>query len=249
MFVRRILLCAFAAAIFVPSFGYAEPPPRPFDSFSKAKKVTRDAIYSGHHVDLYCGCAWTPNESGTGGKIDPAECGYQPRKNKARGKVLEWEHIVPAAFFGQGRACWKNGNAKCVKADGKKYKGRACCEKADPTFARIEADLHNLAPTVGELNADRSDRPYGIVAGEKRQYGVCDFEVGGTPKVTEPPDNVKGDVARVWFYMSDTYGVKLTTEQRSMFEAWSNADPVDKWERLRNRRIDAAQGNKNPYIH
>jgi deoxyribonuclease-1 len=33
-----------------------------------------------------------------------------------------------------------------------------------------------------------------------------------------------------------------------MFEAWSKSDPVDEWERLRDRRIDAVQGNKNPFV-
>jgi hypothetical protein len=36
--------------------------------------------------------------------------------------------------------------------------------------------------------------------------------------------------------------------QRNMFEAWSKANPVDRWERLRDRRIEAVQGNKNSYV-
>lgn len=245
--MRKTFLVVCVLAL-LPAASYGEPPSRPFESFDRAKKVARDAIYSEHHSDFYCGCAWTPNKTGSGGKIDPTECGYKPRKNKARGKVLEWEHIVPAAFFGQSRACWTKGNAKCVKSDGTKYKGRACCEKADKTFARTEADLHNLTPAVGELNADRSNTRYGIVDGEPRLYGACNFEVGGSPKVTEPRDEVRGDAARIWLYMSETYKIKLTDPQRKMFEAWSQADPVDNWERLRDRRIEAAQGNRNPFV-
>ena len=211
-------------------------------------KVARNVIYADHHIDFYCGCAWTPNKTGTSGKIDPSACGYEPRKNKKRGRVLEWEHVVPAAYFGQDRVCWKRGNSRCVRTNGNRYRGRACCEKVDRTFKHIEADLHNLTPAVGELNGDRSNTPYGIVAGEPRKYGACDFETGGSPKVTEPPDNVRGDAARVWLYMSDTYDIKLTTAQRDMFKAWSEADPVDKWEKLRNMRINAAQGNVNPYV-
>jgi deoxyribonuclease-1 len=86
------------------------------------------------------------------------------------------------------------------------------------------------------------------VAGERRDYGACDFEIGGNPKVTEPRDEVRGDAARIWLYVVDTYKIKLTTAQRDMFEAWSKSDPVDQWERLRDRRIEAVQGNKNPYV-
>lgn len=238
----------FAVALLAPAVALGDPPSRPLRSFRVAEKVARDVVYAGHHIDFYCACAWTPNKTGTSGEIDPSSCGYKSRKNKARGARLEWEHVVPAAFFGQSRACWRKGNPKCVRSNGKAYAGRACCEHVDTTFNHIEADLHNLTPAVGELNGDRSNTPYGIVPGEPRLYGACDFEVSGKPKVTEPPDNVRGEAARIWLYMSDTYSIELTAAQRAMFEEWSKDDPVDSWERLRNERIDAAQGNVNPYV-
>lgn len=48
--------------------------------------------------------------------------------------------------------------------------------------------------------------------------------------------------------MSDPYKIELTAAQRDTFEAWSKADPVDIWELLRDRRIEAVQGNKNPFV-
>jgi deoxyribonuclease I len=42
--------------------------------------------------------------------------------------------------------------------------------------------------------------------------------------------------------------VKLTTEERAMFEQWDAADPVDTWECERAKRIQSAQGNDNPYV-
>ena len=196
----------------------ADPPPRPFATFDAAKRVARDAIYSDHRIDFYCGCAFTPNKTGSGGVIDATGCGYKPRKNEARGKALEWEHVMPAFYFGHTRACWTKGHEKCVSKAGKPFKGRECCGRVDATFKHIEADLHNLTPAVGELNGDRSNLPYGIADGEPREYGACDFEIGGKPRVTEPPDNVRGDAARIWLYMSETYKIKLTAAQRKMFE-------------------------------
>lgn len=231
-----------------PSIALSEPPERPLKNFGSAKKVARDVIYSGHNIDFYCGCGYTPGKAGSGGTIDASECGYTPRKNKARGKILEWEHVVPAYYFGSKRTCWKKGSAKCVKSDGTAFKGRECCSRVDKTFQKIEADLHNLTPAVGELNGDRSNLPYGIVQGEPRGYGECNFEIGGTPKVTEPRDEVRGDAARTWLYMADTYGIALNDSQRQMFEEWSQNDPVDKWEKLRDMRIEAAQGNRNEYV-
>jgi deoxyribonuclease-1 len=48
--------------------------------------------------------------------------------------------------------------------------------------------------------------------------------------------------------MADTYKIKVSAEARAMFESWSKADPPDDWERLMDTRIEAAQGNRNPYI-
>lgn len=59
--------------------------------------------------------------------------------------------------------------------------------------------------------------------------------------------NVRGDAARI-FYVCDTYGIMLTTMQRQLFEAWSTADPPHAWERLRDKRISAAQGNHNGFV-
>lgn len=244
----RVALTLALCIALLPSLAFGEPPPNPLSSFAKAKIVARDVIYADHKKDFYCGCDYTRNKTGTSGVIDTSKCGYTPRKNKARGKILEWEHVMPAAVFGRHLVCWSEGHTHCVKSDGTTFKGRTCCAKADETFQKMEADLHNLAPAVGELNGDRSDKPYGIVAGEPREYGACNFEIGGNPKVVEPPDNVKGDAARIWLYMSSAYGVKLTTAQRKMFDEWSMGDPVDSWERLRDTRVWAAQGNRNPFV-
>lgn len=233
-------------SLFMPPPGLAEPPSRPFSSFDSAKKVARDAIYADHPIDFYCGCSF--ERSGrSSGTINRTSCGYQPRRNPARGAKMEWEHIVPAFYFGHARPCWSRGNARCVK-NGKRYRGRECCAKVDKVFQRIEADLHNLAPSVGELNGDRSNLPYGLVSGEPRAYGACDFEIGGKPRVAEPADAVRGDAARIWLYMASTYGIKLTNAQRKVFQTWADGDPPDDWERLRDRRVAAAQGNKNAFV-
>ncbi len=109
-------------------------------------------------------------------------------------------------------------------------------------------DLHNLVPAIGQVNGDRSNHPYGIVNDEPRNYGSCDFEVGGSPKVAEPNPHIRGNAARIWLYMSDTWGISLTQEEIEMFRAWDAADSVGEWERLRDGRIEEIQGNTNPFV-
>jgi deoxyribonuclease-1 len=105
----------------------------------------------------------------------------------------------------------------------------------------MENDLHNIVPAVGELNADRSDLPFGIVSGEKRRYGACDFEISWDADVVEPRPEIRGDIARIYFYMRSTYGIPISERQRKLFEMWTKEDPVDTWEQTRSKKIHELQ--------
>lgn len=197
-------------------------------SFSEAKRVV-SGLYDGDQGTFYCGCQFR------GKTIDPVSCGYTPRKQAQRGARLEWEHIVPAWEIGHQRQCWQKG-------------GRRNCERTDAAFARMTGDLHNLVPSVGELNGDRSNYRFGMITGEPRAYGRCDFEVDFKARVAEPATDRQGDVARIYFYMRDTYGLRLSRKQTQLFEAWHRSDPVDERERQRDQRIRAVQGSSNCYV-
>ena len=96
-----------------------------------------------------------------------ALCGLKARKNEKRSDRVEWEHVVPASWFGSHRTCWKDGHALCGKKNGKPLKSRECCLKpgVDPDFQAAHNDPHNLFPAGGEVNGDRSAHPYGDGSG------------------------------------------------------------------------------------
>ena len=93
----------------------------------------------------------------------------------------------------------------------------------DPEFRAMEAELHNLVPAVGELNADRSDLPYGEVPGEPRAYGACDFEV--VDGVVEPAIRTRGELTRIYLAMDLWYDIGLTPEGAGSVCDVSAADP------------------------
>ncbi|GGB70761.1 hypothetical protein GCM10011607_34080 [Shewanella inventionis] len=137
---------------------------------------------------------------------------------------MEWEHVVSAWEIDHPRQCWQNG-------------GRRNCEKNEPEFSKMVSDLHNLVPSVGELNGDRSNLRFGMIPNEPRSYGLCDFEVDFKDRRAEPPVNRQGDIARIYFYMRDQYGLRLSRQQTQLFEDWAGMDPVDEWEKVRDLRI------------
>ncbi|SCA55912.1 DNA-specific endonuclease I [Candidatus Terasakiella magnetica] len=229
-----MLKYALAAMLVLPTFAMAEHP----KSFSKAKKLAVK-IHKGMETTFYCGCDYAYK----GKKLIPVaeSCGYEPRKPvtkkgkpNSRATRIEWEHVMPAYWFGHQRQCWQDG-------------GRKACKK-DPEFSKMEADLHNLVPAIGELNGDRSNYRFTMLEGEPRKYGKCDFEVNFKAKKAEPAPEVRGDIARIYFYMAEQYGLKLSKQQKKLLKAWDKSDPVSAYEVERNNRIKAVQGNANPYI-
>ena len=121
-------------------------------------------------------------------------------------------------------------------------------------------DIHHLRPTDVQVNGLR---------------GNLDFDYGGTAvngcdgcfRTTtswEPPNDVKGDVARMLFYMAVRYepgdAVDLELNDRvnngsipyhgkiSVLLEWHAQDPVSAWEQQRNEKIEKIQGNRNPFI-
>lgn len=198
-------------------------------NFQKAKNDLKKIFNKPDlRTEFYCGCSYNEHW-----ELDLNGCGYKIRKNADRAKRIEWEHVVPAAFFGRAQSCWRDG-------------GRKGCEKTAAQFNNFEGDLHNLRPSIGEVNGDRSDRMYAEVS-IKSPYGKCDFRLGpdGT---AEPRDAVKGQAARVWFYMADKHGFEIPEPYRALYVSWAQKFPVTDQERRINDAIKAVQGDSNTYI-
>lgn len=224
--------------------------PNTAQSFETAKKWLYEKVYYDHTRTFYCDCSYT-RTPGQAGQINLKGCGLQVRQDAERAQRLEAEHVFPAAQFGNFRSCWREPErfAECTKSTGKTLTGRECCQKVDPVFEAAHNDLYNLFPAEGELNGDRSDYNWGMVPGAASgDYGRCALKIDASSRRAEPPDRVKGDVARAMLYMAATYGFNLSSQDQQLFAAWSRQDPPDAWEQERNRRIAALQGRDNPFI-
>jgi len=112
----------------------------------------------------------------------------------------------------------------------------------------MQSDLYNLHPAIGEINGLRSNYRFDMVTGEDREFGPCDFEIEN--RIAEPPEYVRGDIARTYQYMNSAYpghGI-VGKSNKKLFQAWSNQDPVDAWECERCKRIEAIQKNENTVV-
>ena len=108
--------------------------------------------------------------------------------------------------------------------------------------------MYNLYPSVGEVNGLRSNYSMAEIPGEERKFGRCDVEI--EDRKFEPRPEIRGEIARTYLYMDSVYSGRgiISKKNRKLFEAWTNQDPVDKWECERARRIRGIQGNSNPVL-
>ena len=237
MFIKKILF--FFILILFFSKGFCQN--KKIISFSEAKRVLKK-IYMDNPITIYCGCLFENN------KPNLSSCGYISKKNNLRANRIEWEHIVPAQFLGKSFSEWTSGHPKCVKKNGKKFKGRNCAIKMNKQFRKMYVDMYKLYPSIGEINQKRSNFSMGIIEGEKREFGKCDVELDR--RIIEPKPDIRGDIARTYIYMDSVYPVKtiISVDHKELFNAWHKADPVDKWECERAKKIEKIQGNRNEVV-
>ncbi len=160
---------------------------------------------------------------------------------KAEGDSYNREHLVPQSWFGSGL---------------------------------MKSDLMQVVPTDGYVNNRRGNYPLGEnnggtykSANSYSKLGTCTVS-GYSGQCFEPNDEVKGDIARIYFYVlacyqnlhpswnggtaSSVFDGKaypgLQDWTLKMFLRWAKQDPVDDVERARNEAVYGIQGNRNPFV-
>lgn len=207
------------------------------NSFSQAKIIAGE-VFAQHPLTIYCGCEFH------GKNIDLASCGMNEAQKNKRAHRVEWEHIVAAEHFGQQFECWRK--PLCSK-NGKSYKGRACCERIEPRFKEMEAELYNLWPEVGLINQARSNYRFGFVPTVSNQYG-CAIKIDKKNRRVEPSDAAKGIVARAYLFMEHRYHLKLSDSQKRIFIVWHKQFPPSQWEIKWAQEVAKLEGYSNSYI-
>ena len=212
-------------------------------SYVEAKHIFDTVIYRDHRVTIYCGFSYDRNKDI-----------YLPEdfiisSFPTRAAKMEREHVVPVENFGRAFVEWREGSPRCVDNQGKSFKGRKCAETASERFRMMEADLHNIFPSVGCVNAARRNFNFEELGSSGRELfgSACPIKFSG--RKVEPPARAKGVVARAYLYMDWAYPeYRMSHQQKRLMETWDTSYPPDDWECERNRRIKDTQGNGNPFV-
>lgn len=212
-----------------------------YSSFHKSKKTLEEEVYTTYKQTIYCDAQFTKDKNVI------APLGFESTKYAKRTKRIEWEHIVPAENFGRTFSAWREGAAECVSTKGKSYKGRKCANKADKEYRYMQADMFNLYPAIGSVNAMRSNYNFTMLPSEESDFGSCEMKIAN--KKAEPPQQARGPIARTYLYMEQTYArYKMSKQQKKLMLAWDALHPVEKWECERTKLITKLQSNKNAVV-
>jgi len=145
---------------------------------------------------------------------------------------------------------------------------RSALTDGTPEYDAAEGDMHHLFPSEELANQKRGNFDFGNT--DCASAGNCEFDelsqlgipVGGDGPTNCPAgvdagldlcvmqvrEERRGDVARAHFYMSMRYNFRLGPKVELDLRAWSDADPPDAREILRNDKIENRQGNRNPFV-
>lgn len=143
--------------------------------------------------------------------------------------------------------------------------------EASDSYTGVSQDIYNHLPGPAGVNARKGSFVPGEVDGEPEPglfWSVGRGSVGATRvNLWEPPQELKGDVARIMMYVAAVYPSYLlryetaagavwadepsagfTSAYAAQLMVWHRADPPSDYERLRNRTFSSLQGNVNPFV-
>lgn len=201
--------------------------------------VTNPRGYNGARDAMYSSI------DNTGGNISCVYTGYTiitSNRTDAFEKGINTEHVWPQSLFGQ----------------------------AEP----LRGDIHHLYPTRVDVNGARSNFPFAEIPDEQttrwytnstNQTSIPTSKIDDYSELLantsfEPREDFKGNIARSVFYFWAIYQNNSNITSNSANEPffngmkdvlleWHDADRVNQEEVQRSLGAEAAQGNKNPFVH
>lgn len=212
------------------------------NNFGNAKSILRKSVYPVKGKTFYCGCDYQKRTIVTKG------CFLKIKKFKKRIKRLEWEHVVPVAAFGHSFKEYREAKSICLRKGKRSLSPRKCASKKNKLFREMEANLHNLVPAVGAVNALRSNYSFSDLNDSSQILCGAGFKL--EKRKVEAPNSRKGDIARIYLYMNQKYPNRgiISSKNIKLFTRWDQLDPVDSAECMINQLKTGLQGETNPFV-
>lgn len=198
--------------------------------------------------------------------------GYKKTDTRADGYVRDW-------YSNATNYTHVTDKAGSYREEGDCYNREHCVPqswyKGGGNDGTLKCDIVHVLPTDGYVNNRRSNN---LLAETKNpswqskngysRVGTCSVS-GYSGTIFEPNDEIKGDIARIYFYMVTCYEENVSKWANNatanaifdgtsypalkswylqMLMQWAEQDPVDDIERARNEAVYEVQQNRNPFV-
>ncbi len=200
-------------------------------------------IYSDNSFTFFCGCEFRENG------VNYQKCSYYPKINNKNAHKIKWVKIIRMNDIIKNNTKLKKINKKCINKNWGKRKKNKCVKKNKiKLLNKLKKDLHLVYPVISQISKLTFNKDFKIINKEKRKFGECDLEVN--KRFVEPRDEIKGDIARLYKYVSVKYEKDnlITKKKDKLFNTWSKNDPADDWECKRSEMIEKETGIVNPIL-
>lgn len=175
---------------------------------------------------FFCGCQ--PGALGAG----RASCPFFPNVS-FEGPSYNWLRLMPLDTAGAAGVC--SGEMAPAECD------TAALEEA------LRIDLYNWLPVTADVHQMLQGRTFIDIATELRPSS-CDLELSDEVAAVEPPDHLKGDIARRMLYLVGRYNISLPDQYLQMLINWDANDPVSGTEYRISRKLGELQNSDNAFV-
>lgn len=227
----------------IPDQAKMDPRVHKVASYNEAATLLMRHVYNTPPVSVttFCNCRFHLT-----GQIDLRTCGIAD--DIEYGHLREQLVFMPAvpAALANHFSCYREPNLSQGGNRPDIESPEAYCARTDRIYGAFVSDSHNLFPVSKSLHLARQNNNFGVIPGEAREFGTCDFE--SNDRYTEPKPYSRGRLARAVLYTTSRYGIRLSPRNLKVYENWDKENPPSEFEIWRNDMIEWYQGNANPFI-
>lgn len=178
-----------------------------------------------YEESFFCGCRLDAKTNNT------VDCPPYPSESLRSG-TFEWLKLVPLAVGGEGVCTGSGAPADC---------DRGLLER------ELNEDLYNWLPVTADTYEDIEGRVFMTIPTELTPLS-CDLELDNSRPIIDPPDHLKGDIARRILYLTYRYNVRVPDRYLQMLLSWDASDPVSARELRIAIRIGKLQNSTNAFV-
>jgi len=203
-------------------------------------------VYTNSAQTFFCGCAFDIGKM----QLNDPKCVSNNFITSPIPESVQWTYLIPESKFTEDLQCWHEPESyqECAQGNKGSLSAHLCCRKVSPEYRERNQNIHNLVPILSKFIQYKDQYRLGQIYDQQKNVSSCTIRWDEKDKRLEPPDPIKGDIARIYFYFESLGYIHLSHRTRPLMEIWDMKDPVSESECQLQAQKASQSGLKNPYV-